>query len=562
MHYRVLPVAGLALGLLSSSARSQTPPFTFADQFPLGMAQNVVLKGSGATASLTLAPQTTLASWKRGTNLPAGVSDHATVANGSRIYVIGGQRGGTVVPDVLIATVGADGTISTFGPAKNTLPQPRGLHGAAAYNGILYVVGGDVGDLGGVTNSVLMSVIGSDGQPGAWAEATPLPEPRDWISVFAQKGYLYAIAGATIDNPPAGTSTVFAAPIQADGKLGAWKTTPAENVPQRYGAAGFGLGDRVWIAGGVNTSLNGEVTLADARTTTLNPNGTPGAWSQLPALPDPRGYIGNSVVMSGGHVYLVGGQNSQNVPTASAYSIGIGADGTLVNSAGSPGDWEVAPSLSLDRSRAAASVVGNSIIVTGGKDVSGGDKNDVFVGTLAPADPVAPARYGVFESPIVNLGQEAAVGKLEFAGTTVDGGSVKVQYRIAPKSGVFGEWSSPTDLSPIDISDVAQFLQYRVLLSASGATAPELTSLTRTEAPPPVTVIYGDINGDKLVNVQDAVAALRIAAKFNTPTATQITAGDIAPKPGKNGKPFGDGTINVQDAIRILRAIIKLDKLP
>ena len=61
---------------------------------------------------------------------------------------------------------------------------------------------------------------------------------------------------------------------------------------------------------------------------------------------------------------------------------------------------------------------------------------------------------------------------------------------------------------------------------------------------------------------QDVVEALRIATKLDTPTAAQLAAGDVAPKPGANGKPFGDGTIDVRDAVRILRAAVKLETLP
>jgi hypothetical protein len=111
----------------------------------------------------------------------------------------------------------------------------------------------------------------------------------------------------------------------------------------------------------------------------------------------------------------------------------------------------------------------------------------------------------------------------------------------------------------VDISDTAEFVQYRLILTSTATPAPSVSQLTLTVAP---TFLYGDLNGDKVVNILDAVTALRITARLITPTDAQKAAGDVAPKPGTGGRALGDGVLNVLDAVRILRTVAKLDSLP
>lgn len=72
-------------------------------------------------------------------------------------------------------------------------------------------------------------------------------------------------------------------------------------------------------------------------------------------------------------------------------------------------------------------------------------------------------------------------------------------------------------------------------------------------------LIYGDLNGDGLVNVQDALLALRVAVGLIPLTPQLLAVADVAPVPGTNGRLFGDGRVNVADALRILRAAVGLE---
>ncbi len=67
----------------------------------------------------------------------------------------------------------------------------------------------------------------------------------------------------------------------------------------------------------------------------------------------------------------------------------------------------------------------------------------------------------------------------------------------------------------------------------------------------------GDVNNDGNFNVQDAILALRIAAKVDTPTDDQKRAADVAPVTAEG--VYGDGNVNVGDATRLLRRAAGLE---
>ena len=71
----------------------------------------------------------------------------------------------------------------------------------------------------------------------------------------------------------------------------------------------------------------------------------------------------------------------------------------------------------------------------------------------------------------------------------------------------------------------------------------------------------GDIapfgNRDGLINVGDALIALRFALELEVPTQEDVAHGDVAPL-NNNSQPDPDGSINVGDALVILRKALGL----
>jgi hypothetical protein len=67
---------------------------------------------------------------------------------------------------------------------------------------------------------------------------------------------------------------------------------------------------------------------------------------------------------------------------------------------------------------------------------------------------------------------------------------------------------------------------------------------------------YGDLNGDGIINMVDALKALQIAAGLHTPTPADLAIGDVAPV--VNGRRQPDGIIDSADVVAILRKAVGL----
>ncbi len=67
----------------------------------------------------------------------------------------------------------------------------------------------------------------------------------------------------------------------------------------------------------------------------------------------------------------------------------------------------------------------------------------------------------------------------------------------------------------------------------------------------------GDANGDRQVNIADAILALRMVVGLEDNALARLTL-DLSPQPGTDGRPFGDGRITVTDALMVLRKVLSL----
>jgi hypothetical protein len=66
-----------------------------------------------------------------------------------------------------------------------------------------------------------------------------------------------------------------------------------------------------------------------------------------------------------------------------------------------------------------------------------------------------------------------------------------------------------------------------------------------------IPALKGDLNGDKKVDVADALLAMQIAAGLKAPTPANMASGDVAPFVG--GKSAPDGKIDIADVVAILQ---------
>ncbi|HEY3281446.1 MAG TPA: S8 family serine peptidase [Armatimonadota bacterium] len=73
--------------------------------------------------------------------------------------------------------------------------------------------------------------------------------------------------------------------------------------------------------------------------------------------------------------------------------------------------------------------------------------------------------------------------------------------------------------------------------------------------------VIGDLNGDGILTVQDAIMALKSVAGLQTLTPAQQSLADVAPKPGP-ARAVGDNAVTIQDVIRLLKRVAGLEPDP
>ena len=126
-----------------------------------------------------------------------------------------------------------------------------------------------------------------------------------------------------------------------------------------------------------------------------------------------------------------------------------------------------------------------------------------------------------------------------------------------------GEWVDFSDIATATVGKDTEIGAYTTL-TVSATTAPittEPTTVPETTEPttapitteptsvPPVSVILGDVNGDKEVYVKYATIIQKVSAEILTLSAEYVKAADID----------GDGNINIKDATLVQKYIAGID---
>ncbi len=123
---------------------------------------------------------TATGSWRRLPDLPVARYAHSVTAYDGRLFVIGGEGGDGVVEQVDVFDP-ATGTWSTGSP----MPHARGSHDAVAAGDVVYVLGGW---LDGEASALVQTY---DPVTGEWADGEPLPEPMSRAGATYVDGRLW-----------------------------------------------------------------------------------------------------------------------------------------------------------------------------------------------------------------------------------------------------------------------------------------------------------------------------------------------------------------------------------
>ncbi len=249
------------------------------------------------------------------------VSGVGVSVNNGYIYLVGGSNGATQVDSATYAPINSDGTIGAWVSA-NSLSIPRTYHGFTIYNGYAYALGGSTSGWS-VENSTEYAPINSDGSLGSWTTTSSLPAVRVSGSAVAYNGYMYLLGGQ--DNSSV-SNTVMYAPIKANGSLGSWSTTTSFTT-NRENTNAFAYNGRVYIMGGYNGS---STYYSDVQYAMINADGTIGSWSTTTSFTTARSGAFGGVY--GGYAYIAGGTaaaHSTGTALSDTQYAQINANGTL-----------------------------------------------------------------------------------------------------------------------------------------------------------------------------------------------------------------------------------------
>jgi hypothetical protein len=384
-----------------------------------GLAVGVTSSG----AQTTPGPQ--LGAWTATTSMPAPRSRTGAVYGNGYVYVIGGQDQSTNVATSYVAPVLSNGTIGTWA-TTTPLPGPRRTVRPAFANGYVYVAGGNDGF--GFRNEVYYARANANGTLDAWNTTTPLPVNSTSHSTLAYNGYLYVVGGNT---GPTCVNTVRYAPINANGTIGAWSTTSTLPTPRCGNVETVTVaGGRMYAIGGYNNvDTSNEVAYA-----TVNANGSLGAWTvNANRITTAREY--HAVEAMNGYLYVIGGQPMLSGPaTASVEVARINADGSVGPFAATTSLPGGRGELMTEQVGSNIYVIGGGTGQSGGNPQA-----NVYLASALPADTTAPTvsitapAAGASVSGSVNLTATAAdnvgVAGVRFA---VDGTPVASEDTSAP----------------------------------------------------------------------------------------------------------------------------------
>ncbi|MFX1476300.1 MAG: Kelch repeat-containing protein, partial [Promethearchaeota archaeon] len=315
--------------------------------------------------------------WLPTTPLPNGLANHSTVIYSDRIHVIGGKDASeNPVNTVFCSVIGSGGDIGNWAGAT-PLPANLFAHTAVVSEERVYVTGGWHG--ANTSKLTYYALFDSSGL-GNWESASAtLPTGLDFHSAVAYNGRIYVMGGWDGYRI---LRTVYFASIEADGDILSWYLTT--DLPRPiYAHSSVVYAGRIYVIGGRTV---GKEPLDTVYMGTLAGGGV-GAWIQTASLPQKLYY--QSAFVSNGKIYVMGGCDESSA-TDKVYSTTIKADGSLE-------PWEEVESLRLPKKLCRHSVV---LAGNGSVYLLGGEYNDLYINDVYFIPPLSLAKSNDPSGPV------------------------------------------------------------------------------------------------------------------------------------------------------------------
>ncbi len=312
----------------------------------------------------------TLEAWQAGTSTLQVITTAPLVALNGYLYTYGGlgTSNGTITSTAYVP-INANGSIGNWKEAASTYTTPRVSHVGAAYNGRLYIAGGNSTASYTPNNDSQYVDIRPAGHTKSYTTTTGMPVfttkgksyGRSGHTSVVYNGYIYVIGGT--QNAVA-VATIDYAPINSNGTIGTWAATTAFPTA-RTDHTSVVYNGYLYVIGG----FTGSARLNDVQYAAIGTNGTIGTWAATATFTTAR--YGHTTAVYNGYAYIMGGFGSAGYLNDVQYALlctgvvtsGIGGCGAT---AGTVGTWATTTSFTGIRGSHSSIAFNGYIYVMGG----------------------------------------------------------------------------------------------------------------------------------------------------------------------------------------------------
>lgn len=254
----------------------------------------------------------TLGVWTLDTShLPMPLAYSQSIVTKNRVYLIGGFTGNAWLSSTFTAPINPDGTIGTW-VTGTTLPIAVGYSKALITNNRVYVLGGYTGTTW--LSSIFTAPINADGTIGVWSTSgITIPNTLGNSEIIVTNNKVHLLGGYTgVDY----TNAIYTAPIYADGTLGAFVANGTLPTPSMAISQVIVTANTAYILGCFSNGYT-----ANTYSAPINPDGSLGNWTATSPLP---GILTSSqAIVTKTRIYLLGGETSNNNTTSIIYTAAI-----------------------------------------------------------------------------------------------------------------------------------------------------------------------------------------------------------------------------------------------
>ena len=245
--------------------------------------------------------------------------EHKTTVYNGYVYITGGRGTGTGCTsnkcnDIQFSSINSNGSLScpsgftcttgVFAQQTSAFTTERQDHETVAYNGYLYVIGGNgtgTGCVSSYCSDIQYCPINSNGSVGACTQQTNAFTPtRSFFSAEIRNGYLYLVGGANASFH----NDIQYCPINTNGSAGTCTQKSSGFSTARRGQSSVIYNGYLYIIGGIDSSSN---VLNDAQRVQIAATnaGQGSTTQQSSAFTTAR--QGHTSVVYNGYLYIIGG---------------------------------------------------------------------------------------------------------------------------------------------------------------------------------------------------------------------------------------------------------------